>query len=209
MKLILITENGHRPNEAAIINELFSNGLECLHVRKYGYTVPELCTYIDLIAPQYREKLVICDHFNILTKYNLQGVHLNSHIRNDEKIGKEINKFQPKSISTSFHVWQEFTDVYFPYSYAFISPVFDSISKQGYKAAIDLNGANTLKKSHSDSDRALPEIIGLGGVDDSNIALLHNHQFDGAAVLGAVWQNPDPVSALLYIQKEISALKAR
>lgn len=209
MKLILITENGQRPNEAAIINELFSKGLECMHVRKYGYTVPELCAFIELIASQFHEKLVICDHFNILAKYNLQGVHLNSHIRNDEKIRKEINKFQPKSISTSFHAWQEFTDANFAYSYAFISPVFDSISKQGYNAAIDLNGANTLKKLYSDTDRTLPEIFGLGGVDKSNIAQLHNHQFDGAAVLGAVWQDPDPVTAFLNIQKEISALKAR
>lgn len=207
MKLIIITPNETIPNETAIINELFSNGLECLHVRKYGQNIDDISKYIDQIAHQYHKYLVICDHFVLLKKYDLSGAHLSSYTRNEENKCNEIYEHRPKTISTSFHSWQEFSEAANKYDYAFISPVFDSISKYGYKAAIDLSGANALKKAHAGTTNT--KIIGLGGVDNDNISQLYNNQFDGAAVLGAVWQKSDAVSAFQNIYKTINALTTR
>lgn len=206
MKLIVITPNETIPNETAIINELFSNGLECLHVRKYGHSIDETSRYIDQIAQQYHKYLVICDHFSLLKKYDLSGVHLSSHVRNDENKWSEIYQYRPKTISTSFHSWREFSEAGSNYDYAFISPVFDSISKHGYKAAIDLIGASGIKTAQGEPST---KIIGLGGVDNDNIAQLHNNQFDGAAVLGAIWQKNDAVCAFQNICKTINALTTR
>ncbi|MCL2260086.1 MAG: thiamine phosphate synthase [Fibromonadales bacterium] len=76
----------------------------------------------------------------------------------------------------------------------FLSPIFDSISKQGYKAKYSKEelreGIAAWKKKHSQ------KLFALGGVEASNIAELAELGFDGAAVLGAVWYSSDPVGAL-------------
>jgi len=75
----------------------------------------------------------------------------------------------------------------------FLSPIFDSISKQGYKAKYSKDelreGIAIWKKSHSQ------KLFALGGVEASNIAEIAEIGFDGAAVLGAVWYSSDPVGA--------------
>jgi len=75
----------------------------------------------------------------------------------------------------------------------FLSPVFDSISKHGYKTKYGKNelrdGIAAWKKTHKQ------KLFALGGVEAGNIAELAELGFDGAAVLGAVWHNPDPVGA--------------
>ncbi|MCL2207768.1 MAG: thiamine phosphate synthase [Fibromonadales bacterium] len=75
----------------------------------------------------------------------------------------------------------------------FLSPIFDSISKHGYKAKYSKEelkeGIAIWKKTHSQ------KLFALGGVEAGNIAQLAKLGFDGAAILGAVWHSPDPVGA--------------
>jgi len=81
-------------------------------------------------------------------------------------------------------------------TYGFLSPIFDSISKQGYAAA----------KFDPDHLRAalhrcqLP-IIALGGISPSNVGRAAELGFSGVAVLGSVWQAQDPEHALREIQQ--------
>ena len=81
-----------------------------------------------------------------------------------------------------------------PYKYVFISPVFNSISKVGYNAAIDLNELSGLRNTCITARGYCPGIIGLGGVGSRELPSLKSAGFDGAAVLGAVWQAKDPVA---------------
>ena len=81
------------------------------------------------------------------------------------------------------------------YDYVFISPVFDSISKQGYKAAIDPAGRGQLAQWARQHTTTLPRIVALGGVNAACIPALLEHGFDGAALLGAVWESDNPVAA--------------
>ena len=206
MQLIVITENDLLPNETAIINELFSRGLQRLHIRKYSLAVNELSNYIAQIAPQHHSKLVICNHYELLNQYQHGGAHVNSYQRNDATAWDAINKQLPIPLSTSFHLWQEFINADYDYQYAFISPVFDSISKTGYKAAIDLGGANKTKNTLKESNKHCPMIYGLGGVDQHNLKALHEKGFDGAAILGAVWRQKDPIKAFTTINEVINSL---
>jgi thiamine-phosphate pyrophosphorylase len=100
-------------------------------------------------------------------------------------------------ISTSFHSWQEIKENNHPYKYVFISPVFDSISKKDYKAGIDLLGATTVKNELAESGKYCPGIIGLGGVDAQSIKTLHEYGFDGAAMLGAIWNVDNCIDVLV------------
>jgi len=84
----------------------------------------------------------------------------------------------------------------------FLSPVFDSISKHGYKAKYGKDelkaGIAAWKETHSQ------KLFALGGVEAANIVELAELGFDGAAVLGTVWHNPDPVSAWEDLTQRLS-----
>jgi thiamine-phosphate pyrophosphorylase len=191
MELIVITPEISVANEVAIVNQMLMGGLRHLHVRKPGFTDAEYGNYITGIDAGFRERIVIHGVFHIYEELKLGGIHLSSFSRNDEQLQQTIRHIPPSVISTSFHSWAEIEENTFPYRYVFISPVFDSISKTGYKAAIDLGKAAEVKRNFKTQNRYCPQIIGLGGVDMPQLEVLRRHGFDGAAMLGAVWGEED------------------
>jgi thiamine-phosphate pyrophosphorylase len=118
-----------------------------------------------------------------------------------------VRKMQPIRMSTSFHSWAEMEADELGYSYVFISPVFDSISKPGYVASVDINAAVPFKKYMRSHEKNCPEIIGLGGVDATGIVAVHKKGFDGAAVLGCIWKATDRVGVFQQLQEVILSLE--
>ncbi len=204
MQLILLTPDNKIENEIAHINQLFHQGLMRLHLRKYQLSEGETRDYIHQIDSAFHSRIVIHSHFHLFQELGLGGIHLNSYTRNDEKAMELIKDIQPRYISTSFHSWQEIEKNEVDYNYVFISPVFDSISKQGYKAAIDLEEMLRVKNNIASQNRRCSATIGLGGVSADNIKVLQEKGFDGGALLGAVWNTSDPVSAFLKVQSVLS-----
>jgi len=88
----------------------------------------------------------------------------------------------PVAVSTSVHSWEEFARLPEGLAYAFISPLFDSISKPGY-------GANPeLLRQPAGPMPCMP--IALGGVGGDNLRELLRRGWKGAAVLGWIWDEP-------------------
>lgn len=84
----------------------------------------------------------------------------------------------------SCHSFEEVEALNGKLPYCFLSPVFDSISKQGYQAKFDKNELKVFLKK-----KRTIKVIGLGGVTLENYAELMNLGFDGGAFLGSVWEN--------------------
>jgi thiamine-phosphate pyrophosphorylase len=82
-----------------------------------------------------------------------------------------------------------------------LGPVFDSISKHGYKSKFSKEelkaGISQWRGFIGDGNKKL---YALGGINAENIGELKELGFDGAAVLGGVWNCADPVAAfsILY-----------
>ncbi len=92
--------------------------------------------------------------------------------------------------STSIHQLKDYGQLDSSiFSYAFLGPVFDSISKQGYQAMAPENHPLYLQK------KEIP-LIALGGIKGNNATEAMALGFDGVAVLGWLWQHPHPVKAL-------------
>ncbi|MNL66066.1 Thiamine-phosphate synthase [compost metagenome] len=62
--------------------------------------------------------------------------------------------------------------------------MFDSFSKPGYKAVTPA-GFQLPRRT------AGPDVIALGGIDAGKIDELKQMGFDGAGLLGAIWNNSD------------------
>jgi len=73
--------------------------------------------------------------------------------------------------------------------YCFLSPVYDSISKAGYRAAGFLApGEGRRRRLAAALGRSPVPVLALGGVGPGKLAELRDAGFAGAAVLGAVWR---------------------
>ena len=165
---IAITGIDFCPGEAKRIQEILTKGeADYVHIRKPYATAKETEQLIKEIGFDLHKKLKLHDHFELLNKYDLGGVHLNSR--------NPIPHQKAKSISKSFHSLIEIEKAE-RYDYFFISPIFDSISKEGYKAAFDLKDISKFIQGK--------KAIALGGVTPDKIPLLKNLGFSGAAMLG-------------------------
>jgi len=104
----------------------------------------------------------------------------------------------------SAHSFEELKQISEDAEICFLSPIFDSISKIGYKAKYN---AEQLKEGikewrfFQEKQNRKQKLFALGGIETSNLAKLAELGFDGAAILGTVWHNPDPVGALAEIIK--------
>lgn len=203
MDLIIITPEISHPKEIELIPVFYSNGLVKLHLRKPFFALSDYRDYISRIDKKFHSSISIHNHFSLLNEFPGLGAHITSQAREEGRLPEIINLSKPSTISTSFHSWKEIEINQYPFDYVFISPVFDSISKRGYNAAIDLSTTKQIKQKISFENQKPPSIIALGGVNVENIGLLQQKGFDGAAVLGAIWESEDPLASFLKINETI------
>ena len=164
---IAITRPEFFSREAALINEILKNDMALyVHIRKPFANKEEIKNLIKEINPEFHCRLKLHDHFELMEDFALGGIHLNS--RNPESYP------DVKSISISYHSINEINKMNV-YDYFFISPIFDSISKKGYKAAFDLEELSKIIKGKN--------AIALGGVTPKKFPLLKKLGFSGAALL--------------------------
>lgn len=184
MKLILLSTPFCFVEEHQILNALFDEGLELLHLRKPDSPAAYLERLITLINEPYRKQIVIHDHFYLKAEYGLKGIHLNR--RNPQPPSDYKG-----SISLSCHSAEEVVQSKRKFDYLFLSPIFNSISKQGYASHFPPEQLRELSKKKV-IDR---KVMALGGVCADNIASLREYGFGGAVVLGDVWNRFEQHSA--------------
>ena len=142
--LILISPEQDIPNEIAILNQLFAEGLECYHFRKPHKNYQEHCDYLNKIDKKYHNKIVVHYFHELINDFNLKGIHFQEqkridHIDNPGQYFKNLNMFG-KTISSSFHEPEVVNACHFEFDYHLLSPVFSSISKKGYEGkGFDVN----------------------------------------------------------------------
>lgn len=200
MELIAITPAENYYNETEIVNRLFFAGLDKLHLRKPEFSYLDYKKYLSHIHPQYLPKVVVHGSWELYHQQMAGGIHFRAALRGSSE-AEELLKNTPRAaVSTSFHSWQEVVHEGEKYGSVFISPLFDSISKQGYKAAVLAEGITAAKATLISTREYCPKIIGLGGVNKETVSILKNSGYDGAAILGAIWQAPDPLEAFKIIR---------
>ena len=186
MKLIVLSYEYSFPNELTLIHELFEEGLALFHLRKPTWSEEELYKYLKNIDPIYHRRIVLHDHYKLIESFSLKGIHCN--VRNSTHwLESKQNGLQ---LSASFHSVEELKILTETFEYVFLSPVYDSISKENYHAAFS---EEELKEGLNQNLQ--PDIIALGGINVERVDKCRDMGFDGVAVMGAVWKSKDPVLA--------------
>lgn len=206
MQLIVISHPDTVANEARVINQLFDAGLTCFHLRKPDWDEKQLVNLLRQIDQTFYPYIALHQHHHIAVDFNTKRLHYTEKHRLATEPKKLIlQKEEGYILSTSTHadkdlrsfknfvsLTQDITNSSSPpFDYTFFGPVFNSISKAGYQSQLP-------------NDFQLPpniaiQIIALGGVEPSNLDKLKLMGFDGAAVLGTIWN--DSVHAVTNFRK--------
>lgn len=188
MKYIGITEEHPIEQENRLITALLDNGLDLIHLRKPKYSGEKTEQLLLSIPPRYYDRIVLHDHFELAEKYRLAGVHLNGRNPHYRPLS---NDYIP-TLSRSCHSIEELTDGQ-RYDYLFLSPIFDSISKKGYRSAFSPEQLTKAGKEGVINER----VIALGGITPEKKTAIKDWNFGGIAVLGFLWQ--EPTLSLIHI----------
>jgi thiamine-phosphate pyrophosphorylase len=187
MKLLLISNFSDIPDEHHVLNLLFCEGLRYFHLRKRDYTTRQMARYIERIAEPFRQYVVLHSHFELVDEYGLRGAHFTKKYSYDEYRQRDdlpADVAPPfNHLSFSLHSIPEIKRMPPIYNYLFLSPVFDSISNQGYNSKFR---ADELKRFLSQKDNH-PDIIALGGITEKVVDDVFDVGFDGMALLGYIW----------------------
>ncbi len=181
--IIVITPEDCVQNETEIINDLFQEGLELLHIRKPFITSEEMKDFIRKINSKFYSQLVLHGHYDLAKDFNISRFHF----REIDRRSNLNTSFTNKIISTSVHDIETFNELNEEWEYSFISPVFPSISKKGYGE--NSNILNDTKRRNN----AKVKLIALGGINEKNIHEIFDHNIDGVALLGAIWETLEPI----------------
>lgn len=173
---------------AAAYNLLFREGLHCLILRLKGASREQYEEVILEIASEYRHRILIDDHFELLHTTQVGGAYLNPSKWNRYK---EVRKYTSR-IATSAHSIDQLFEIPFSPSFAMLSPVYDSISKKGYRATISLEECKEeLPKLHF-------PVLALGGITPERYREVLHYGFAGGATLGYLYEEgTDMLSAFL------------
>ena len=183
---ILLSDNTQNLNDIFIIKSFLKNENNLFHFRRYHSSELDVVQFLNSFSETERKQMVLNHHHFLASEFGVNRLHFSENDRieiGDEKLEKLHSL--GFILSTSVHTIEDFEKLNSVFDYAFLSPVFDSISKENYKAvSFDLLDV-----------RKDIKLIALGGITVENYTKALNLGFDGVAFLGGVWnqENPDKI----------------
>lgn len=196
MELIVISKPSFFKGEAQLINELFDLGMQRFHLRKESADQRAYELLLREINPCYLERIALHQFHELAVDFDIHRLHF----KEKERIAGRHLDFLKKAdtiLSTSIHSIIHLPDL-IHFKYTFFGPVFQSISKKDYPGMIPADfklpqnaGLKASQRGVENLSPSMTKVIALGGITDSKISQLQQMNFDGAAVLGALWNAPE------------------
>ena len=192
MKLILLSTPDFFVEEDTILNALFDEGLDILHLRKPASEPIYSERLLTLLPEQWHSRIVVHEHFYLKEEFGLRGIHLSAdHPTPPNGVTGQLSR--------SCHSIEELRTERTGMDYVFLSPVFDSISHPERRAAYSSQELYDATRAGF-IDR---KVMAAGGINSETLPLLADYGFGGAVVLGDLWGRFNIHSGLDY--KEVIA----
>lgn len=198
--LLAITPPNATPKVVQYYNALLGAGLSMLLLRLPDASQEQYEDCIRAIEPRHRSKVILADYFHLVPVAGLGGIHLKASRQKEWKHWQEVA--QAQRVMVSAHSLDELESLPFCPDLALLSPVFDSISKGGYHANIDLDECRS----------RLPKlpfpVLALGGITPDNYPLVCSYGFAGGATLGYLAEQEDAMEEafLRFARPEVLTL---
>lgn len=184
MKIIAITSPKVTGDDERIIKGLVKRGIDVVHFRKPDSGIEECRSLLLKLTSGERSKIVVHDYPELYEEFSLLGIHVNKNVTS---LPEGYSGLKTRSCH-SFEEVEMYKD---DYDYLFLSPIFNSISKQGYMSSFsDAELLQASKEGIIDG-----KVIALGGVTFDKIPYLKELNFGGVAMIGAIY-NTDVLERL-------------
>ncbi len=190
--LVVLSPEDDDPRESAALRAMCAGGLERYHVRKPGWSAARLERWLSAVGPEWRGRLVLHQHHSLAARLGIDGFHW----RDGEAEATPPRRSASAWCSRSCHDLETLEAALGHYDSLFFGPLFPSLSKPGYgpRPGIVLGALESRLHARTPLERRT-RVLALGGITAARLATVQAMGFDGAAVLGAVWQAPDPLRA--------------
>jgi thiamine-phosphate pyrophosphorylase len=189
VKLVVISPESGDPREVQAMGALFGLGLARYHVRKPAWGEREIADWLGALPRDWLPRIVLHRHHGLARALGLGGSH-----------GGEGDG---SGTSGSCHDVGSIGPLARRLDYLFFGPVFPSLSKPGHGPAADFPWGILREALRGKSGG---DVYAVGGVTAGGLPRLSELGFDGAAVLGAVWGDPDPVRAFARVSEAAGRL---
>lgn len=196
MRIVVISPESEDPRELPAMEGFFAAGLERYHVRKPAWSPGRLEAWLGSLPPAWRPQLVLHQHHSLAARLGT-GAH-----------DRDLDAAPaPGAVSRSCHGVASLQRNLALYGSILFGPVFASLSKDGYGPAADFpwDELAALLSARNPGDA---RVLAIGGVTAAGLARCGELGFDGAAVLGAVWNAREPVAAFVSLRERAAALEA-
>lgn len=180
MKLIIMTSPTYFVEEDKILETLFEEGMEMLHLNKPDSSPVYAERLLSLLPEEYHKKIVVHDNYYLKNEYGLAGIHL-------DKADAEAPQGYKGKISRTCRSLEELKSAKKQSKYVFLRDVFDSISDANGKASFSYDQL----KEAAHKGLIDKHVYALGGVRLENIKVLKELGFGGAVICNDLWTRFD------------------
>ncbi|MFN3917541.1 MAG: thiamine phosphate synthase [Flavobacteriales bacterium] len=203
MRLIVISSDHPSNEEANWVNKLFTEGLMEYHLKKKSISRKDSKNFIENIEYQYHNRIILHQHYSLVKKFNLGGIHVNRKLRKSGLSGWiQMLKFRllyrGKKLYATCHRLSSLNSHYKKYDAIIYGPLY----KMGLSGRMEptLNPNVTSKLSvFSKAD-----IFAMGGISSENIAAVKHFGFNGVAIVSGIWnQDKNPLDAFKEIKESL------
>ena len=165
------------PQEARLLVRLLEAGLQRYHIRKPAGCRMASERLIQAVPEAYHSRLSLHQHYDLEERYGI-CLHHTSHATLGDRVARSCSLHSLDALDTQLK----------GYEYAFLSPIFPSISKAGYGPVWSESALRTALKPDYQT-----RLYALGGVQPGKLALAQSLGFEGVVLHGVLWQAADPL----------------
>lgn len=192
--LLIVSSSKSINNESSAINSLFAEGLSLFHLRKPEASLEDLRFILEGVKHEFISNIVLHQEHQLADEFGIKRIHF----KENERLKLTDDDYQRMKkdafvYSTSVHSFDDYLKLNHVFEYAFYGPVFESISKVGYKPKEEL-------KTFSVKNSKV-RLIGIGGVTASNFNQVLKKEFDGVAFCGTIWESENLIETFKEILK--------
>jgi thiamine-phosphate pyrophosphorylase len=195
MKLVLLTNPYDVKFETDIINRLFREGLDELHIRKPRYSKEQVKAYISKIDAEYHPKLVLHGYYSLANTFEIHRIHIGEEWRKNTLLRFILSRFilrgKMVSKSTTVNSYKSLYNSKEDIQEVMLGPIFSQNSADSFVQLVKLA---SLAKA---IDQSGINIIGIGGVAVETIPFFKQSGFSGVALQSYIWKSMDPVKAFI------------
>lgn len=176
MRIIAITSPKVIEDDVFLIQRLLEKGIDTIHLRKPDSGIHECRKLLEALASNQRSKIIIHDYPELYKEFSLKGIHVNKNV---PCLPSDYKGYR----TSSCHSLEEVQRYKNEYDYVFLSPIFDSISKVGYRSGLTKEELLEASAAGIIDEK----VIALGGVTFDKIPYLKTLNFGGAAMIGGIY----------------------